>query len=189
MTQDAGPGIDPRFDARYQRGYDGATAPAEVSVPQSAPAAAAPTAAYANDAPVADDAASAADRPIADLGDDAVATTDATTSIAEGAPAAAPGPTPAEPPEPRGFRSAARLWIALAASVGCIVVGAGVLWALVSDPEFFMGRAGSAEEQAVMQFMMSLAPGFVQAGVVGIVVVLVAWAVTARRGGSDGTDR
>jgi hypothetical protein len=96
---------------------------------------------------------------------------------------------PAEPPlDPARFGAAARLWIALAVSVAFMVVGTGVLWALVSDSDYFMGRVGSASEQAVMQFMMTLAPGFVQAGVVGVVVVLVAWAVRGRRATPDGTD-
>lgn len=188
MAQDAGRGIDPRFDARFQRGYDGATTPAEAPDSQGRPAGPPPAAAHVSEAPVADDAATAQNRPLLDLGEDAVATTDATIPTARRAPAGDPAPIPAEPLEPTRFRPAPRLWIALVASLGFIVVGAGVLWTLVSDPDFFMGRAGSAEEQAVMQFMMNLAPGFVQAGVVGVIVVLVAWAVGARRAGSDGTD-
>jgi hypothetical protein len=198
VTHDAGPRIDPRFDARFQRGYDGTSPPDPASDAPSRPAAVpdapevAPTRseATAPDVPV-DDAASAVERPVAGFGSDAVATTDATNSTAEGPSAAAPAPTPPEPlepAEPAGFSAGARLWIALAVSVAFIVVGTGVLWALVSDSDYFMGRVGSASEQAGLQFTMNIAPGFVQAGVVGVVVVLVAWAVRAHRATPDGPD-
>lgn len=186
MTHDAAPRIDPRFDPRFQRGYDGVPTPADLSAPPAAKGA-------ASDSPAVDDTAPLPHRPTADLDGSAVKTTGAATSTeaqtTTGAPAAVAGaPEPPETHEPIRFGAAARLWIALAASVGFVAVGAGVLWAIVSDPGFFMGRVGSVEEQAVMRFVMDLAPGFVQAGMVGVIVVLVVWAVRARRADSSETD-
>lgn len=186
VTHDAAPRIDPRFDPRFQRGYDGVPTPADLSAPPVAKGA-------ASDSPAVDDTAPLPHRPTADLDGSAVKTTGAATSTeaqtTTGAPAAVAGaPEPPETLEPTRFGATARLWITLGVSVTFIVVGAGVLWSLMSDRDFFMGRVGSSSEQAVMQFTMNLMPGFVQAGVVGVVVVLVEWSVRGRRAGSDGTD-
>ena len=102
---------------------------------------------------------------------------------AEVRPTANTGTAAEEGGEPARIGRTARLWIALGVSVGFVVVGAGVLWARVSDPGYYMGRLGTPTEQALMQFTLSLMPGVVQAGVAGVVVVLVVWAVQARRSG------
>jgi hypothetical protein len=71
-------------------------------------------------------------------------------------------------------------WIALAACVVFIVVGVALFWNGASDRSMFTGiRSGL--EGAFNQFSMILAPGLVQAGVLGSVVVLVVWAITGRR--------
>lgn len=77
------------------------------------------------------------------------------------------------------FAPTAVFWIALGACVAFIVLGATLFWSQASDPSYFMGgRPGFT--QTFQQFVMILSPSLVQAGVIGIVAVLVAWALRAR---------
>jgi hypothetical protein len=73
------------------------------------------------------------------------------------------------------------LWIALGASVGCVMLGVGLFWSYASDPGGYMGRPGTGYDATLAQFVMSLAPGLVQAGVIGVVVALASMAIFGRR--------
>lgn len=185
MSEKAEPGIDPRFDPRFQRGY----------VPDAAP----PSRARGTDGRAGDDDAALGElfahveRGAVDgEATDAVRATDDPTPEARAhddpaeagqlAAAAAPaGPEP-DPGTGVGAPSTRWFWIALAACLAFIVVGVALFWNGASDRAMFRA-APSGLEGAFNQFSMTLAPGLVQAGVIGVVIVLVMWALTGRRSG------
>jgi hypothetical protein len=138
--------------------------------------------------------AAAADGALRNAGVSGAAETDAAAARPAGAPDAARaheyadagGTEPAPAAEPAPHTSAIRwFWIALGVCAAFIVLGAIVYWTQASDPAYFMGGQPGFT-QTMQQFVMALAPALVQAGVVGIAVVLVAWAI---RGGRDHEER
>jgi len=210
--QNAPPGIDPRFDPRFQRGY---VPDAAVPTPESASTPdqtqrdgrlddAAPVTGFGDPADMAQasaatrgDAAEAAG-PVAygaavAGASVAGAAQDAAAAVQEGPDAAEDHANAAEAraePVPRA-ESTARVapvrwfWIALAACAAFIVAGAVLYWVQASDPSYFMGgRPGFT--QTMQQFVIALSPALVQAGVIGIAAVLVAWAVRGSRDSAGG---
>lgn len=202
------PRIDPRFDPRFQRGYaPDAAAPAPDPTPARDPRPApdptprpgttpTPDAAFAPD-PTPRGARLDPGVPVSGSRDSAD-----TPQVPVATPAAA-----AESPNPatRGVgpadggltdggladgeaaphTSPSRwFWIALGVCVAFIVAGATVYWTQASDPAYFMGGQPGFS-QTMQQFVMALTPALVQAGVVGIAVVLVAWAIRGRRDPED----
>ncbi|ANJ25611.1 hypothetical protein [Agromyces aureus] len=75
-------------------------------------------------------------------------------------------------------------WVALAASIAFVVGGAVLYWNVSLEQMSPSGRiAGAAETQAFLSALYALGIGLVQAGALGIVVVLALGAVmSARRG-------
>jgi hypothetical protein len=208
------PGIDPRFDPRFQRGYvSDADAPVPMPDTREAPLAAtttpaqpAPPAAPAQPAPPA--RVAEADDPAAAIhGLLAHAETRRLTrpgrepdDSAEGhsAHGAAAGDDPAEvesaftrvasrgsEPEPAPDTSPTRwLWTAIGACVSFVVLGSVLFWVQASDPATFLGSRAGIDE-TVRAIVSALSPALVQAGVLGVVVVLVIWAVRGRRRPSE----
>ena len=72
------------------------------------------------------------------------------------------------------------MWIALGACVAFIVVGAVAFWVQASDPSNYIGGVRAGIDETFRLVINALAPALVQAGVIGIVVVLVTWAVRGR---------
>jgi hypothetical protein len=184
------PGIDPRFDPRFQRGYV-ADAAAPASLPPTAPTTPSVSPARAADPP-ADDPAAA----ILEL----LAKAEAQRLTPSGREPDDPADDPAgvEPvaapvafteadheQEPVVEMSPSRwLWIAIGACVSFVVLGSVLFWVQASDPATFMGgRAGI--DETVRAMVSALSPALVQAGVLGVVVVLVVWAVRGRRPAED----
>lgn len=188
MTHDAAPRIDPRFDPRFQRGY-------------------------APDSAGMTDSAASADRPDGTDGTDAAADAAGPVAAAPPTPAAAradsPNPVERTPPvtdrptdpaaaeasvaegsdlpqaeDEGGGASATRwLWVALASCAAFSVIGALLYWNLANDQQRFMGAIGTPSEEAFRLFATVLSPALVQAGIVGMVIVLAVWVVRDRRTG------
>ena len=72
-----------------------------------------------------------------------------------------------------------RLWIGLAASLLLVIAGLALVWNAATDRSVYTGTSSGSEGDAI-RFLASVAPGFIQAGALGCVVVLVVWAVLAR---------
>ena len=72
------------------------------------------------------------------------------------------------------------MWIALGACVAFVVVGAVAFWVQASDPSNYIGGVRAGIDETFRLVINALAPALVQAGLVGIVVVLVTWAVRGR---------
>ena len=72
------------------------------------------------------------------------------------------------------------MWIALGACVAFVVVGAVAFWVQASDPSNYIGGVRAGIDETFRLVINALAPALVQAGVIGIVVVLVTWAVRGR---------
>jgi hypothetical protein len=78
--------------------------------------------------------------------------------------------------------SAARwFWIALAACVAFVVLGSVLFWVQTSDPSVYMGGPGAGIDETVRVVVSVLSPALVQAGVLGVVAVLLIRAVRGRR--------
>ena len=197
MSEGSATGIDPRFDPRFQRGYT--HDPAETSFPaddRATDAAALPPREDA--AATASPAASAPTAPVAPA-----------PAAASAAPAPAPAPAAAPSNAPPGsgpdavvaaeearadpddspdddlvdqpFSPTRWLWIALAACAAFVVVGSVAFWVQASDPSNYIGGVRAGLDESVRLVVNALAPALVEAGLVGIVAVLVTWAVTGRR--------
>lgn len=185
-------GIDPRFDPRFQRGYvpspeseaaavetppqkvvrspRGPTAPVSGRLP---PLAARPTgpAEHANVAAPPHAEVRSTDAAEPDASVDPVVFVDPDLDVVD---------------ESEEGRTRWRwLWIALGASVGCVMLGVGMFWSYASDPGGYMGRPATGYDATLAQFSMALAPGLVQAGVIGMVVALASMAIFGRRKESD----
>jgi hypothetical protein len=186
VTHDAAPRIDPRFDPRFQRGYTPDAADGQAPVD-------------ATDRWGGADAEDAADRVRAAPPAPAAARAGSPDAVERTPPLSErpPEPVVAEAPVPEGSdsshpedeaaaTSATRwLWIALASCAAFTVVGALLYWNLANDQQRFMGAIGTPSEEAFRLFASVLSPALVQAGVVGMVIVLAVWVVRdGRRGGS-----
>ncbi len=215
--QNAPPGIDPRFDPRFQRGYvpdAAAPAPESASTPEQTQRdarleRAAPAAGFADPADLAPSVAAARGdaagfsgplAPGAAVADPAVASPAVASAVQDAAGAGEHRPDAAadaadaeearaEPvleaeSSPR-IAPARWFWIALAACAAFIVAGAVLYWVQASDPAYFLGGQPGFT-QTMQQFVMALSPALVQAGVIGIAAVLVAWAVRGSRDSAGG---
>ena len=169
MSEGSATGIDPRFDPRFQRGYahdrPEATSPADAGATDAAalppreeadPRAALTAAAAPLMSPVADPPSGTASAP-----------------FAGGAP---DGELADQPLSPTRW-----LWIALAACAAFVVVGCVAFWVQASDPSNYIGGVRAGLDESVRLVINAMAPALVEAGLVGIVAVLVTWAVTGRR--------
>jgi hypothetical protein len=72
------------------------------------------------------------------------------------------------------------LWLVLGAGVLFVVVGSATYWSVVSRQNPFQSGVG-ARDVVFEQMLTSLAPAVVQAGVLGIVAALLAWALLGGR--------
>ena len=164
--------IDPRFDARFQRGYAGEHAQARPEPTASPPADAmrpeAPRSAQ-QDEPAELIRALVADREASDP---------RPTTIPESMPAVHLLDVEREVGRARQVPTG-RLWMGLAASLLLVVVGLALVWNAATDRSVYTGTASGSEGDAI-RFLASVAPGFIQAGALGCVVVLVVWALLAR---------
>ncbi len=201
--QNAPPGIDPRFDPRFQRGYvpdAAAPAPDSASTPDQTQRdarldRAAPVAGFADPADRAPsvaaargDAAGSPDpvAPGASVAAAAVASPAVATAAQDAADAEEARTEPVLEAESSPRVAPARwFWIALAACAAFIVAGAVLYWVQASDPAYFLGGQPGFT-QTMQQFVMALSPALVQAGVIGIAAVLVAWAVRGSRDSAGG---
>jgi hypothetical protein len=190
------PGIDPRFDPRFQRGYapDRAAMPDAREVPPAVPTAPAPPAplphvakAEADDpaAAILDLLAHAEAQRLAPSRRKADDPADERAAAVEPDAAHVAFTEPDHEPEPVVEVSPTRwLWIAIGACVSFVVLGSLLFWVQASDPATFMGgRAGI--DETVRAMVSALSPALVQAGVLGVVAVLVVWAVRGRRPTED----
>ena len=62
---------------------------------------------------------------------------------------------------------------------GAVLRQEALVWNAATDRSVYTGTASGSEGDAI-RFLASVAPGFIQAGALGCVVVLVVWAVLAR---------
>ncbi|GAA1839109.1 hypothetical protein [Agromyces salentinus] len=72
-------------------------------------------------------------------------------------------------------------WVSLASSIAFVLIGAVLYWNVNLEQMQPGGRIGG-EDQAFLSTMHALGLGLVQAGVLGIVVVLALWSVQVARG-------
>ncbi|WP_448808317.1 hypothetical protein [Agromyces bauzanensis] len=174
--------IDPRFDPRFQRGYvPDAAAPAAAEAPMvpTAPEvpASAPTPASvddpvtATDGPEAEVPARPADpEPVRPAGDDA------------SAPIGARSPSDPEPEsalaalfEPSSQASstfAAWFTAGWGVSVVAAVLGVSLWWASIASQNYYSGP-GNESDRWLQAFGWMVAPSLVEAGLLGLVVMLV----------------
>lgn len=186
MSEGPETGIDARFDPRFQRGY----VPDAATTPQSTDSAAQPVVAlprrHAVDVPV---------EPVEPVPSDPVPSVDAEPEASRGGArqlvadaAASHDRLPAEADDDDAFAGEERLtptrwmWIALGACVAFVVVGAVAFWVQASDPSNYIGGVRAGIDETFRLIVNTLAPALVQAGLIGIVVVLVTWAVRGRAG-------
>lgn len=178
---DGEPGMDPRYDPRFQRGYD-ASRDGDAPLPAVAPSAAAPGAGaeLRPDAEREMRAVHAPDRLRSDAHD----------PVAEAEPQAPPQPRvePAHPTQPSDREDAgaghepgpdrsdaaalARSWLIVgwAVTAAATAIGAWLLWSVNSDYSYYSGIADpSAEGLRILGW--TLAPALVLTGMVGAVVV------------------
>lgn len=214
------PGFDPRYDPRFQRGWSdpepdggapaGAVAPADSDPPaepalQSDPPAvdrvpaAAATAVTAGDPPAVAAAADPIDDPPAPVGTSRGAPIESTEAEPREPRTQDPQPfllAPSTDPDDGAERDAARILriaftIAWAVAGAATLVGAGLVWSLVSADDPFAVPPGDPELvlRTLAQFA---APNLLATGLLGVVVLTVVDGVRrARRlteppGGGDG---
>ena len=201
MSEGPAAGIDPRFDPRFQRGY----VPDAAATPQATDAAAQPVVAVprhddiaAAAAPIAPSVPAAPSEPIPSVSAEPVEPVPSVVADPEpsrgGAPqvvaaaAASDDRLPVEADDDDAFAEEERLtptrwmWIALGACVAFVVVGAVAFWVQASDPSNYIGGVRAGIDETFRLIVNTLAPALVQAGLIGIVVVLVTWAVRGRAG-------
>lgn len=201
MSEGPAAGIDPRFDPRFQRGYVSDAA----GTPQATDAAAQPVVA----SPRHDDIAAAAVHveraapavpiePVPSVSSGPVVPVPSVVADPEpprggaqqvaAADAASDDLLPVEADDDDAFAEEERLtptrwmWIALGACVAFVVVGAVAFWVQASDPSNYIGGVRAGIDETFRLIVNTLAPALVQAGLIGIVVVLVTWAVRGRIG-------
>jgi len=210
VSEGSATGIDPRFDPRFQRGYvpDAAAAP-QVTDAAAAPIDVGPVRDRDDGAAEVLPALIRESGAARGLGSTAPTDGSASTRRASTGPTSA-GPTSTHPtvsPAPTDDEVADAdavvasdgrfpeedvlaedehlsptrwLWIALGACVAFVVVGAVAFWAQASDPSNYIGGVRAGMDETFRLVINALAPALVQAGVIGIVVVLVTWAVRGR---------
>lgn len=163
--------IDPRFDARFQRGYAGEHAESQPE----------PTASPQADAMRPEPPRPAPQDDPAELIRALVADHEAPDPRPMTIPESMPAVDLLDEPEVGRARQVptGRLWMGLAASLLLVVVGLALVWNAATDRSVYTGTASGSEGDAI-RFLASVAPGFIQAGALGCVVVLVVWAVLAR---------
>ncbi|MDR6905504.1 hypothetical protein J2X63_001190 [Agromyces sp. 3263] len=174
MSEGSATGIDPRFDPRFQRGYthDPSAVPAASLLPSASPADTSSSPAPAD--PSLDGRPSS--EPPAHGPDAAV--------LAEAGPVDVDDPLVDQSLSPTRW-----LWIALAACAAFVVVGCVAFWVQASDPSNYIGGVRAGLDESVRLVINAMAPALVEAGLVGIVAVLVTWAVTGRRAASTEEQR
>jgi hypothetical protein len=158
-------GVDPRFDPRFQRGY----VPEAAAAPQATDVPAAPV----DVAPVRDGDAAPAEAVRALVRDDAAAEPDDVPASVD--PFAEDALAEEERLSPTRW-----MWIALGACVAFVIVGAVAFWVQASDPSNYIGGVRAGIDETFRLVINALAPALVQAGLIGIIVVLVTWAVRGR---------
>jgi len=210
VSEGSATGIDPRFDPRFQRGYvpDAAAAP-QVTDAAAAPIDVGPVRDRDDGAAEVLPALIRESGAARGLGSTAPTDGSASTRRASTGPTSA-GPTSTHPtvsPAPTDDEVADAdavvasdgrfpeedvlaedehlsptrwLWIALGACVAFVVVGAVAFWVQASDPSNYIGGVRAGIDETFRLVINALAPALVQAGVIGIVVVLVTWAVRGR---------
>ncbi|MFB6612428.1 hypothetical protein ACFCVO_19060 [Agromyces sp. NPDC056379] len=160
MSDGATTGIDPRFDPRYQRGYSGGAAdaasppvPAALRIPEPPESMRSRIAPTNDRAPVSAPAAAAVARA-ADIDDpELFAGWVSEAELASEAKADLPFLT------------------AWAVSAAAVIIGAALLWTGISSANYF---GPSTESDRVIQMLSwSVAPPLLQAGLLGIVGMLV----------------
>ncbi|GGI44996.1 hypothetical protein BCL57_000740 [Agromyces flavus] len=181
-----GPEFDPRYDARYQRGW----APGESDDPEpDDPAAPEDPAALADRADPPTDPVMAS--PVPDLA--------ASGPVAAPAPWNDPHPGPEAEPEPlavdasepvpsitpspspadvEGRRDAARiiriaLGVSWAIAIAATLVGAGLIWSLIAVEDPFGIPAGGEVELMIRTLAQFVAPSLLSTGLLGMVALLV----------------
>ena len=167
MSEGSATGMDPRFDPRFQRGYSHEAT--EVPVLDEGPTTDAAALPSPDDVEV----------PVAPA---LAGPPEPATEAAAVAQEASPDPgTPPHPVATQGPVPTRWLWIALAACAGFVVLGSAAFWVQATDPSNYIGGVRAGLDETVRLVVNALAPALVEAGLVGIVVVLVFWALTARR--------
>lgn len=204
MSEGSATGIDPRFDPRFQRGYahdppetalgDDDGAPTDAAAPrprEEADPRAAPAVSFPPSASPADTSSSPAP---ADPSLDGRPSTSPLGSAPDAAVLAEGGPVdvddaPDDPLVDQSLSPTRWLWIALAACAAFVVVGCVAFWVQASDPSNYIGGVRAGLDESVRLVINAMAPALVEAGLVGIVAVLVTWAVTGRRAASTEEQR
>ncbi|MFB6612426.1 hypothetical protein ACFCVO_19050 [Agromyces sp. NPDC056379] len=182
MSDDATSGLDPRFDPRYQRGYDGSDA-AEQSLPSDQHRSEPPTGPVAHPLDAGDRSAADPRPPVTEGTTSRPAAASTSPSAREDAGAVGIGvgadsdhdepefetQAGAEPePESRRVgRWFAAAWAMLGIS---LVVGLAVTWAVNSDPNTYTGINSN---DLLRQMSWMIAPNLVRFGLIGTVGLTV----------------
>lgn len=175
--------FDPRYDVRFQRGYIPSATPvppaakAEVTNAADAGSREHPTGPPVPP-PAAEPAVGPAPTPLpreGGRGDAVERPADVPLPAAEHETARA-----AEPASRIRATTSRWLWLVLGAGVLFVVVGSATYWSVVSRQNPFESGVG-ARDVVFEQMLTSLAPAVVQAGVLGIVGALLAWALLGGR--------
>lgn len=179
--------IDPRYDARFQRGYAGGSALPAGEAPHPRGGSAAEATGQSTPAePVTSDR----ERHV---GDGPVASPTATPVVADPDPATPAGPgsaeasdrphtdAPTEPAVAATTRAIATRWLWIVLGLGIVSVLAGVwaAWTVATSPGRYDGASlGDVDTQMVLS---ALSGPLVEIGVLGIVAALLGWALFAGR--------
>ena len=85
-------------------------------------------------------------------------------------------------------RDVARLWTgaAWALAIGAIVAGCALFWTSVTGPAFY-GGSSSFDDRLLQSAAWMLAPPLVEAGVVGVIALLVVGALRRAGAGAGGS--
>ena len=197
MSEGPAAGIDARFDPRFQRGYEPDAAAAQQATDAAAqPVVATPSRHDDIAAPIAQAAPSAPSEPVPSVASVPSVAADpepprggAQRTVAADAASDPRPPVDADDDDPFAAEEEEErltptrwMWIALGACVAFVVVGAVAFWVQASDPSNYIGGVREGIDETFRLIVNTLAPALVQAGLLGIVVVLVVWAVRGRVG-------
>lgn len=181
MSDDATTGIDPRFDPRFQRGYvpspESGRAAAEAP-PTMVPPPQAPAAPPLGSVPlVAARSAEPVEHPHV-----ATPSTNSEIRSADAAEPAVSGETGAFENSDAGSEphTIARRWIvaAWAVAIGALAIGFWLFWSVAGDRGIYYGNSASYDP-VLQQAAWTIAPPLMQAGGIGV-VVLLAWQAIRR---------